>query len=394
VHDWLTVARWEVFRLLRRKDFIISTLLIPVLVTAGIVITGFMKKRGDAKIVRIAVVHSDGSAATLPALEGFEWITEPRTRDALARLVNDRAIDGAVLIPSDLAAVDTIDALVRWPRQDWVGRVQAHVQREARVARARAEGLGGEALERLDRKVALAERVTQSDRGGSRMDRAVAIGTIVLIVMSLFTAISYMGIGISGEKQARVTEVIVSAITPQSWIDGKIAAYTAVGLGQAAVWGVTALGAIVFFTATIPGAVSPAGLGVSLLFAAAGFAFFIAMLAMVMATIKDLQSTTKFQAYMLFIPFLPLMFMDQVIQNPDAPWVVAISLLPIFSPMLVPARFAIGGIAGWEVALAFVLLLAGFYFMRRAAGAAFRIGMLMYGKEISLPELWRWARMG
>jgi ABC-2 type transport system permease protein len=394
MHDWVIVARWEVFRLLRRKDFIISTLLIPVLVTAGIVITGFIKKRSDQKVVRIAVVHADGSAATLPPLKGFEWITEPRTREALVRLVNDREIDGAVLIPPDLAAADTIDALVRWPRQDWVARVQAHVEKEVRVARAEAEGLGGEGLARLDRKVALAERVTQSERGGSRMDRAVAIGTIVLIVMSLFTAISYMGIGISGEKQARVTEVIVSAITPQSWIDGKIAAYTAIGLGQAVMWALTALGAIVFFTTTIPGAVNPVSLGVSLLFAAAGFAFFIAMLAMVMATIKDLQSTTKFQAYMLFIPFLPFMFMDQVIQNPDAPWVVVVSLLPIFSPMLVPARFAVGGIAGWEIALAFVLLLAGFHFMRRAAGAAFRIGMLMYGKEISLPELWRWARMG
>jgi ABC-2 type transport system permease protein len=116
------------------------------------------------------------------------------------------------------------------------------------------------------------------------------------------------------------------------------------------------------------------------------------MFAMVMATIKDLQSTTKFQAYLLFIPFLPLMIMDQVIQNPDAPWVIAVSMLPIFSPMLVPARFAIGGIAGWELAVSFLLLLGGFYLMRAAAGHAFRIGMLMYGKEISLPELWRWSK--
>jgi ABC-2 type transport system permease protein len=73
---------------------------------------------------------------------------------------------------------------------------------------------------------------------------------------------------------------------------------------------------------------------------------------------------------------------------------MALSQLPLFSPMLVPARFAIGGIQVWELVLSFALLLAGFHFMRRAAGAAFRIGMLMYGKEISLPELWRWSKAG
>jgi ABC-2 type transport system permease protein len=392
VHDWLTVARWEVFRLLRRKDFIISTLLIPLMVAAGIAVSSFLKQRSDARTFRIAVMATDGSPATLPALEGFEWVEASGTRADLVRRVNEREVEGAVLVPPDFAAADTVEALVRWPRQGWVGRIETLMRQEVREARAGAEGLDGEALARLDRPVRVAERLTQPDRSGSRMDRAVAIGLIVLIIMSLFTAISYMGIGISGEKQARVTEVIVSAITPQAWIDGKIAAYTVIGLGQAVVWALTALGAMVFFMTAVPGSLNPLSLGLSLLFAAAGFAFFIALLAMVMATIKDLQSTTKFQAYLLFIPFLPLMVMGAVIQNPDAPWVVAISLLPIFSPMLVPARFTLGGIAPWEVALAFVLLLVGFHFVRRAAGAAFRVGMLMYGKEISLPELWRWAR--
>jgi ABC-2 type transport system permease protein len=388
----MTVARWEVFRLVRRKDFIISTLLIPALVVVGITVAGLLKKRNDAKVTRIAVVHADGRVATLPELEGFEWLTEAHSRDELAALVDGRKLDGAVVLPADLARADTIDALVRWPNQSWVPSVRRLLQKEVRIARADAEGLGGDALARLARPVELAERVTQSDGGGSRDDRRVAAGMIVLIVMSLFTSISYMGIGISGEKQSRVTEVIVSAITPQAWIDGKIAAYVTVGLGQALVWAMTGIGAIVFFTATLPGALSPVAAGVSRLFAGGGFAFFIAMFAMVMATIKDLQSTTKFQAYLLFIPFLPLMIMDQVIQNPDAPWVIAVSMLPIFSPMLVPARFAIGGIAGWELAVSFLLLLGGFYLMRAAAGHAFRIGMLMYGKEISLPELWRWSK--
>lgn len=392
MHDWITVARWEAMRLLRRKDFIISTLLIPVIVAAGIGISVFLRNRNESKVIRVAVVRADGAPVTMPEQKGIVWVTEPRSREALVDLVNEREVEGAVILPADLAAADTIDALVRWPRQDWVERVETLLEQEVRVARADAAGLAAGTLDALDRPVRLAERVTQPERGRSRADRVVAFGLMMLIVMSVFTAIAYMGIGISGEKQARVTEVIVSAITPQSWIDGKIAAYTGVGLLQAIVWALTIVVAMGFFLTTLPQAVNPAALGVSLLFAITGFAFFIALMAMVMATIKDLQSTTKFQAYFMFIPFLPFFFMEPALQSPDATWVVVLSLLPIFSPMLVPARFAIGGIAGWEVAVAFVLLLVGLYFVRRAAGAAFRIGMLMYGKEISLPELWRWAK--
>ena len=392
MHDWITVARWETLRLMRRKDFVISTLLIPVLVAAGIGVTVFLERRNEGKVTRIAVTRADGATASMPELKGFVWVTEPRSREALAAMVNEREVEGAVILPADLAAADTIDALVRWPRQDWVERVETLLEKEIRLARADAAGLPVGTLDALDRPVRLAERVTQPERGRSRADRIVAFGLMMLIVMSVFTAIAYMGIGISGEKQARVTEVIVSAISPQSWIDGKIAAYTGVGLLQAVVWALTVVVAMLFFITELPKAINPASLGVSLVFCLTGFAFYIALMAMVMATIKDLQSTTKFQAYFMFIPFLPFFFMEAVLQNPDATWVVVVSLLPVFSPMLVPARFAIGGIAGWEVAAAFLLLLVGFHFVRRAAGAAFRIGMLMYGKEISLPELWRWAK--
>lgn len=392
MHDWVTVARWEVLRLTRRKDFIISTLLIPVIVAAGIAVGVYMRNRDEAKVIQVAVVRADGAPVTMPEQKGIVWVTEPRSREALVALVNGREVEGAVILPADLALADTIDALVRWPRQDWVERVEALLEKEVRLARADAAGLAAGTLETLDRPVRLAERVTLPERGRSRADRIVAFGLMMLIVMSVFTAIAYMGIGISGEKQARVTEVIVSAITPQSWIDGKIAAYTGVGLLQAVVWAVTIALAMLFFMTALPSSVNPASVAVALVFSVTGFAFFIALMAMVMATIKDLQSTTKFQAYFTFIPFLPFFFMEPVLRNPDAMWVVVLSLLPIFAPSLVPARFAIGGIAGWEVAVAFVLLLAGFYFMRRAAGAAFRIGMLMYGKEISLPELWRWAK--
>jgi ABC-2 type transport system permease protein len=87
-----------------------------------------------------------------------------------------------------------------------------------------------------------------------------------------------------------------------------------------------------------------------------------------------------------------MFFVDSAIENPDAPWVVALSQVPFFSPMLLPTRPAVGGVSSWEIPVAIGLLVVAAYLLRRAAGAAFRIAMLMYGKELTLPELIRWAK--
>lgn len=202
----------------------------------------------------------------------------------------------------------------------------------------------------------------------------------------------YMAIGISGEKQQRVTEVVVSGVRPESWVDGKIAAYALIGLLQAALWGI----ALVLFAGmlgmTLVLQLNAALLGVVVAFAGIGFVQFCALFALVMATVKDLQSTQKIQAYLFFVPVVPFLFAEGVLRTPDATWVVAMSQFPLFSPTLMPMRMMLGATHPWEAPVALLLLVASTMLLRRAAGAAFRIGMLMYGKELTLPERWRWAR--
>ena len=292
-HEWVPVAVWEVTRMIKRKDFIISTLLIPVLVVGSIVGVAWFKKRGESKVTKIAIARVDGSAATLPPLERFEWVSPApgeRSRARLVALVNAKEVEGALVLPASLAAAESVEAIVRWPAPGWKAKVRDHLLAQARIERAAALGLNEETLERLDAPVALKERLSQPAARVSRADRAVAMGIIVLQVMALFTAVAYMGIGISGEKQARVTEVVISAIPAQAWMDGKLVAFTVVGLLSGVVW--------------------------------------------------------------------------------------AASLVVL----AVPFAFA-------------ALLGAACWFMRLVAGRVFRLGMLMYGKDMTLPELIRWARV-
>jgi ABC-2 type transport system permease protein len=395
----VAVARWECRRTLLRKDFVFSVLFLPFLMIGVGFLMVWFKTKDEKQVHKVAVVAHDPSGGMreqpLPERRSFEWVVPPqdeRTRDALLAAVRDKRYAGAVILPAGYAESGGFEMIVRRSAPGWKKKLEQEVQAQARRERAAALGVDTTALARLDRPLVTTEVVAIPAGKVSKLDRIAAFLIVMLLIATLFVSTSYMAIGITGEKQARVTEVIVSAIAPQSWIDGKIVAYTFIGLAQAILWvGVPALLPL-FLPMPMPTGVSPAMLSVAAVLFLLGMMLYVSLFATILSTIKDLQSTSKLQAYLYFLPVIPFWFLEPAIENPDALWVVLISLVPFFSPFLIPGRMTVGGVAPWEIAAAIVLLVAGVWFLRRAAGVAFRVAMLMYGKEVSLPELVRWAK--
>jgi len=99
---------------------------------------------------------------------------------------------------------------------------------------------------------------------------------------------------------------------------------------------------------------------------------------------------SKWQGNFIILPLIPLCFLGALVENPDSPAMMVLSQIPLLSPVMIPTRLVLGAAAWWEVALA--LLIAACVFMRLVAGRVFRLGMLMYGMDMTLPVLIRWAR--
>jgi ABC-2 type transport system permease protein len=89
---------------------------------------------------------------------------------------------------------------------------------------------------------------------------------------------------------------------------------------------------------------------------------------------------------------IPFIFIETILERPESLFSIVLSWIPFFSPMLMPARIALKAAPTWEWMGALLVLIAATHFMRLMAGTAFRVGMLMYGKEVNLPELLRWAK--
>lgn len=389
--EWFPVARWEILRMIKRADFVISTLMLPVLAMGTGLVSHGIKTRAAQEQHRMAIVQPAGEP--VPAPPRVTWVALPPDADdaKLERMVGDRQVDAAVRVPAGWTEGESLRVLVRRGLPGWIHDVRDHFAQQARLRRAAAHGLDSTTLASFDRSLAWSEHSVLASRI-SREERLTALALLLLMIMSVFVTGMYMAVGISGEKQQRVTEVVVSAIRPQSWIDGKLVAYASVGLIQIALWGAALATFAAVMGATLSFRLNPLLLATVVAFTVIGFVEFCALFALVMATVKDLQSTQKLQAYLFFVPMAPFLFAQSALRTPDAPWLMAVSHVPLFSPMLMPLRMMLGATQAWEVPVTLLTLIIAALLLRRAAGEAFRIGMLMYGKELTLPELWRWAR--
>jgi ABC-2 type transport system permease protein len=239
-------------------------------------------------------------------------------------------------------------------------------------------------------------RFTDPDRQrAGAAERLVAAIFIGLVIMSVFSSMAYLLTGITGEKQLRVTESITAIIPPQAWIDGKI---VGIGAYSLATIGNMVLGSVLLVSVArlnwdfpIPSIiVRPEVIALLVVFSALAVAMWNAAFAAFASTIDDPNTSTR--STVMFLPFIPVVMSVSVLRDPDGLASRILSIFPLTSPSAMPIRIILSNPGVIEIGLAILLLAGTVWLFRRLAGRIFEVGMLMYGKEPSLREMWRWAR--
>jgi ABC-2 type transport system permease protein len=207
--------------------------------------------------------------------------------------------------------------------------------------------------------------------------------------------------GVLEEKGTRVIEVLISALTPFELMMGKLLGICLVGMTQLAIW----LGTVVVLTA--PGIVSmmaflPPGvtlpsmtLGIAanlaLLFIL-GFFAYATMYAAIGASFNNLQEAQQVAGVVVVFIIAPVMVIYPVINDPSSTMAVTMSLIPLFTPLIMPLRIAIEMPPAWQLALAYALTLSFVLGMVWVCSRIYRVGILMYGKKPTLKEILKWTR--
>ena len=247
-------------------------------------------------------------------------------------------------------------------------------------------------------------RVTDKGRGGS--------GTVSIIFAGAIAFLLYMSIilygqnvlrGVLEEKTTRVAEVVVSSVSPETLLAGKILGVGAVGLTQQILWVVTTVLMFKlrqplldkFGITTMPFALPDISVGLALLlllFFILGFIFYSSLYAAVGASVNTEQEAQQAVQPMLILLVATAIFINPILLNPTSRLASIMSWLPFSSPIIMPLRLSLGSVPWYEVAGSLVGVGLACWGATWLAARIYRVGLLMYGKRPTLSEMARWVR--
>lgn len=437
------IIQREYFSRVKKKSFIIMTILGPLLMAALFMVPILMAMYEEEEVVTIQVIDESGLFAsrfkdtptlkfqidTLP-LEVAKQLFNPETDDGILYLpgnfINNNA--SVLLFTAKQANLNMVAALEK--------TVQAEVEDIKLMAITKEYGLTRAELEKAKSEVKINTRIlTEKGEENSSAELKSIIGFILafMIYMSIFLYGTQVLRGVMEEKSNRIVEVIISSVKPFQLMLGKIVGIALVGLTQFLLWIVltftfSSIATTVFIDpnriqeqvqqqvtplgtpvgpGTAIGQTQQVGDGVSEIFAMMGsidyglilgcFIFFFLggylLYASLFAAIGSaVDSDSDVQQFMLpvTIPMiLSFVVAQNVIQNPDSTLAFWFSMIPLTSPIIMLVRVPFG-VEAWELALSMSLLVGGFLLTTFMAGKIYRTGILMYGKKVTWRELGKW----
>jgi ABC-2 type transport system permease protein len=384
------VARWEFRRYVKLRQQVVGAVFFLLMLLGG---AALGRAGGDPSTLEIRVVGAEQLNA-LPA-EAGRFLFVPSGDDALPELLAAIAADEAAF--DAVLVLDEPGSARLHVRQDpgWRGALERELSVALQVERMEALNLDPATLAGLQAPFRV--EVDEAAPRGSRTERMWAMGALGLGLLGILSGIGYIFSSVTGEKQNRLSEQVISAIHAQTWIDGKILGLA--GVAGVAVLNALASGAVFLVVArylwdwslALPtGLERPGLLAVALLFIGLGFLFWFALLVAVAAIMEDPHTSMRTQ--FMFLPVLPMIPAFMGVGDPDATWMRILGILPPTSSAVLPVRLLVTEVPWWEVGLTLALLGFAVWVMSRLAGRVFRVGMLMYGKEPSWGEVRRWIR--
>ncbi|UCE49549.1 MAG: ABC transporter permease [Phycisphaerales bacterium] len=409
----LKVAQREYVETVKTKTFIFMILMLPVMIVAIVFFAGRLesKKGTSRQPIRIAVTDLSGLLAD-QIKDAFDehnssnpkrsvelqetQSSEEQGKDKLRRGELDAF---AVLNEDILEETGTIRLYTHEETRPAVVEALWTVESPLRTAVfSERLNLSPEKLNKL-RKVQI-ERMEIGSAGGreraqSEADRVVRMLTPFFFMYLLFIGILTMGqqmlSSIIEEKNSRVIEVLLSAVSPFELMAGKILGLVSVGLTVVFLWGVSAIGVARWQGLSID--IGSAILTYFILYYVLAFFMFGAFMVgigSICNTIKETQSLLK---PVILVCIVPIIAWRNIITDPNGILARVLSFVPPTSPMVMILRLS-SGTEIWivEILLSIILLAASVLGGIWVAAKVFRTGILMYGKRPGLREVGRWLK--
>jgi len=443
------IIRREYLTRVRKKSFIIMTILAPILMAALIIIPTLVMMNQQQDFKKIAVIedNSDLFKGVIKNTENLEFVYLDNVKvDDLKATFEQAGYYGILYISPEIVNIPNAVQLIS-KKQPPIGLLQ-HIENslEKEIERQKLMTYNIENLDKIMKNVETKVSVQTKKIGdsGEVKDTSTGISMALayigglLMYMLVFIFGSQVMRGVIEEKTSRVVEVIVSSVKPVHLMMGKIVGIALVGLTQFLIWIFLTMGIFTVLKSTLlktenltevsqnmtksilseeqqqmaqeqQAAVNPDMAEFRQLFTSAlnqpwgliiisfifyfvtGYLLYASIFAAIGSAVDNETETQQFMLPVTIPIILGLMVAMGTMQNPESSLSFWCSLIPLTSPVVMMARIPFG-VPYWQLLLSMALMIVTFVAFVWMAAKIYRTGILMYGKKSSWQEMWKWLR--
>ncbi len=450
MRKFLAVVKHEYKKIVLKWSFIIGTLLFPI-IAAGFAVVPAIIFSIKGEPTRIAIVDQSGkitarlkenlsaermtaktAQAMKDSMKNLDAPTDERMKNSAEQLVESfvftdynadeksleqirrelgekitaKELDAYLVIPENLNAADAKYEFRSRKAGDFGGERNL---RDALNEAVRSERLAGAnisetQLEDLSRNVDF-DAKSLDEKGDEKDSDSVFFASLIIGLMIYITLAIYGQMILAAvveEKETRIAEILFSSARPFELMMGKLVGVGLAGLTQLGIWIISALVLVGIGVAQMSAAgmdisipnISPLMVVLFFVYFLLGFFIYASIFALIGSMVTTVQEGGQFSFPPIMLLLVGFYFSFAVIRDPNSQLSFWVSIAPFFAPITMPVRILAETPPYWQIALSIFINAVAITGLIWLASRVYRVGMLMYGKRATIPEVWKWIWQG
>ncbi len=413
---WALIKR-EYKETVFKKSFIFITLLTPLLMIAMGVVPSLIMQLKSEDVVKTNVIDHTGYIFndlekalndTLSTGEKqFNLVKVPtktmHSEDLLnsqKKLIQDNSIDALVVIPANVSdsgkvnffAMSVSDYVLNKSFRNAIGKIVID-------RRIKKSGLDPDIIQELSRPLVMTTtKITKQGEESETGFQSEYFSTFILIMILYMTLIMYGSTimrSIIQEKSSRIIEVLLGSTNPFQLMAGKIIGHGSVGMTQYIIWALFGIAMVLYGGNVLPISTKyfnfqPGIFIYFVIFYLLGYLFYSALFTAIGSIVNTDQEAQQLIFPVIMFLIVPLMMLGMLVKSPNSSIITIMSMIPFFSPIMMFGRINISNPPFIEIAGSILILIFSTIAVIWIVSKIFRVGILMYGKRPTFPEIIKW----
>ena len=402
-----TIVKWEFINRVKTKLFLITTFLLPFFMGAMLYLPTILMNLEPEELTEIGLVYEDGLDTLVERFQSqvamshrlkdgnpqfiiFRYEDEKTALDS----VSMKSIDGYLYIPSSVLDTGQVN---------YFGHSLSNIKIFSQLRRTLNQVVIEQRMLDQDIDITLVGALSRNIRfdtfevdeegitseGNELTSFLLPLMFLMILFMTVFMSGQLLLRSVMEERTNRTIEILLSSVTADEIMRGKILGLGALGLIQMIFYLICGLVVTEYKELTI---VDYSQIPIFFIYFVTGYLFYASIFAAMGTLFKSEQEAQQSSGIISIVAILPIAFSSYFITNPGSAFTVASSYIPPLTPFMMILRVGTKSVEYTEIILSTLLMIVSCWLMLKLSGKIFRIAILLYGKRPTFKEIIRWAK--